>query len=132
MTQANEPFALDDDFVDDAHAHGAAEPQPEPIAADRMKPPRSVELGGEIMARFAVELEADYRRERAQAAETLFNAIAEVLDTQRPSVETVLYVLDLLRFDALSARHAAEFGPGSQVAAVRDESAPRPIAIAVS
>ncbi len=47
-------------------------------------------------------LEAEYRKQRAAAAERLHNAFAEIIAEQNPSVETVLYVLEALKAQLLA------------------------------
>ncbi len=60
---------------------------------------RAVTLAHNSFARIGKEVEAAYRAERSEAAEKLNNALVNVIQEQQPSVETTLYVLEMLKLD---------------------------------
>lgn len=66
-----------------------------------------------------VQLEVDYKRERQEAAERLHNAFVDVINEQRPRVETVLYVIEMLKVNLLNHQVTSPFGPAAEV--VREE-----------
>ena len=53
--------------------------------------------------------EKDYREEKRKEAEDLHNAVAQVLADQRAEVQTVLYVLEMLRFEVLKEKYEQLF-----------------------
>ena len=57
-----------------------------------------------ILGKMAAVLENEYRLTRAQAAEELHNAIAVVIEVKKPEAETLLYVLDMIRFSVLATQ----------------------------
>ena len=56
------------------------------------------------------KFEKDYREEKKKEAEELHNAVAQVLAEHRPEVQTVLYVLEMLRFEVLKEKYEQLFG----------------------
>ncbi len=60
----------------------------------------------DLMERF----EKDYRDEKSKEAEELHNAIAQVLADHKAEVQTVLYVLEMLRFELLKEKYGQLFG----------------------
>jgi hypothetical protein len=56
------------------------------------------------------KFEKDYREEKRKEAEELHNAVAEVLAEHRAEVQTVLYVLEMLRFEVLKEKYQQLFG----------------------
>ena len=56
------------------------------------------------------KFEKDYREEKKKEAEELHNAIAQVLAEHRAEVQTVLYVLEMLRFEVLKEKYEQLFG----------------------
>lgn len=71
---------------------------------DRLKVIKSV------LTKAERELEAEYARSRAKAAERLHEAFAEVIREQEADVQTVLYVLELIRFQVLFGKYQQLFG----------------------
>ena len=61
--------------------------------------------------------EKDYREEKRKEAEELHNAVAQVLADHRAEIQTVLYVLEMLRFEVLKEKYGQLFG-------VKDEPKP--------
>jgi hypothetical protein len=47
------------------------------------------------------QFEKTYREEKQKEAEALHNALVAVLSEQQAEIQTVLYVLDLIRFELL-------------------------------
>jgi hypothetical protein len=56
------------------------------------------------------KFEKDYREEKKKEAEELHNAVAQVLAEHRAEVQTVLYVLEMLRFEVLKEKYEQLFG----------------------
>ncbi len=54
-------------------------------------------------------LEEEYARQKRQEAETLHNSLAEMIAEQKPSIETVLFVLEMLKFEALQDKYSQLF-----------------------
>ena len=55
------------------------------------------------------KFEKDYREEKKKEAEELHNAVAQVLADHRAEVQTVLYVLEMLRFEVLKEKYEQLF-----------------------
>ena len=62
------------------------------------------------------QFEKTYREEKQKEAEGLHNALVAVLSEQNAEIQTVLYVLDMIRFELLEDKFkqifAAEPKPG--------------------
>ena len=62
------------------------------------------------------QFENTYRKEKQKEAEGLHNALVAVLSEQKAEIQTVLYVLDMVRFELLEDKFkqlfAAEPKPG--------------------
>ena len=58
--------------------------------------------------------EKDYREEKRKEAEELHNAIAQVLVDNKAEIQTVLYVLEMLKFELLKEKYAQLFGDTSE------------------
>ena len=56
------------------------------------------------------KLEKDYQDEKDKECEELHNAIAEVLATKKATVQNVLYVLEMIRFELLRAKYEELMG----------------------
>jgi len=63
----------------------------------------------EIMQKLAEELELKYQVAKKAEAETLHNAIAEVITQHNPDAQTLLYVLEMVRFECLSQKFGELF-----------------------
>jgi len=74
---------------------------------------RSEIIAGRALNKLGAELEREYRAERQATAEQLYNEFAEAIGKLKPSVETLLYVLEMLKFGILDQRHKELFGPGA-------------------
>lgn len=70
-------------------------------------------VASETLARMGEQLEAEYRAERKQAAERLHNAFADVIEAQQPSVETLLYVIEMMKHEMLTQEHNIVYEPAS-------------------
>lgn len=55
------------------------------------------------------QFEKTYRDEKLKEAETLHNAMAELLSEQKAEIQTVLYVLEMIRFELLEERYRSIF-----------------------
>ncbi|MDD5082737.1 MAG: hypothetical protein PHU08_05125 [Dehalococcoidales bacterium] len=60
---------------------------------------------------FIRKLEREYAEEKAKEAEGLHNAIALVLAEHKAEIQTVLYVLEMVKFEVLRERYKALFSP---------------------
>lgn len=69
-----------------------------------------------IPSRAVQVLEEEYANQRNEAAQELYNALADVISAQQPSVETALYVVELLKFGILHGRIEA-MSPGATATA---------------
>jgi len=49
-------------------------------------------------------LEQEYAKQRNEAAEDLHNAVVEIINERQPSIETVLYVLEVLKLNLLQKK----------------------------
>jgi hypothetical protein len=64
--------------------------------------------------KFIEKLEKDYAEGKAREAEELHNAIAELLAEHKAELQTVLYVLELVKFELLQEKYKALFVPDSK------------------
>lgn len=60
--------------------------------------------------RFIQKLEGDYAQEKAREAENLHNAVAHVIADHKAEIQTVLYVLELVKFEVLQEKYKQIFG----------------------
>ena len=74
--------------------------------------------------RFIQKLEGDYAEEKAREAEDLHNAVAQVIADHKAEIQTVLYVLELVKFEVLQEKYKQLF---AQTAAPTAEGKPAPI-----
>ncbi len=77
------------------------------MAGERRQDPR-FKLTRAILERVRKEfdrLEEEYAKQKQQEAENLHNSLAEAIAGHRPSIETLLFVLEMLRFEALQDRY---------------------------
>ena len=74
--------------------------------------------------RFIQKLEVDYAQEKAREAEELHNAVAQVIADHKAEIQTVLYVLELVKFEVLQEKYKQLF---AQTAAPTPEDKPAPI-----
>lgn len=58
----------------------------------------------------AKDLEAAYQKEKDRECEALHNAIAEVLQQQKATVQNTLFVLDLIKFELTRAKYEQYLG----------------------
>jgi signal transduction histidine kinase len=63
--------------------------------------------------KFLRKLEQDYAEEKAKEAEELHNAIAQVLAEHKAEIQTVLYVLEMVRFEVLQEKYGQLFSARS-------------------
>lgn len=61
-------------------------------------------MKGIVRMSLDVLLEGEYRKQRAKAAEELYGALADVINEKRPSIETLLYVLESLKSSVLRSK----------------------------
>lgn len=60
--------------------------------------------------RFLKVLEAAYTKGRAKDAEILHNALVEVIHEHNAAIYDILFVLDLIRFELMSAKYKEVMG----------------------
>ena len=58
---------------------------------------------------FVKKLEKAYEEEKAQEAEGLHNDLAAIISEQKPHIQTVLFVLEMLKFELLNEKHGELF-----------------------
>ena len=64
--------------------------------------------------KFMEKLEKEYAAEKAREAEELHNALAAVLAEHRAETQTILYVLEMVKFEVLQQKYAALFGAAKE------------------
>lgn len=65
------------------------------------------------------QFEKAYREEKQKEAESLHNAIAVILTEQKAEIQTVLYVLEMVKFELLEERYRALFSTESRPGEIR-------------
>jgi len=63
----------------------------------------------DILAQLLAELENRYQVIRKKEAEELHNAIADVISNYKPDAQTLLFVLEMIRFETLSQKFGELF-----------------------
>ena len=66
----------------------------------------------DILQRLLGELENKYQATKKEEAEALHNAFAEAIGEHKPDIQTLLFVLEMLRFECLSAKFGEIFASG--------------------
>jgi len=56
------------------------------------------------------KLEEQYQEEKNKECEELHNAIAEVLAARKATIQNILYVLEMIRFELLRAKYEELMG----------------------
>jgi len=78
--------------------------------------PSSNAIVARTIQKAADQMAVEYRAERATDAERLYNAFAEVIGEQHPSVEVLVYVLEVLKFSLMTEKYHEHFTPaGTEV-----------------
>jgi len=65
---------------------------------------KSTAIAQRLLIEYGKEAEKAYRQERADSAMRLHTAFVETIAKQQVDVQTVLYVLELIRFEVLFQR----------------------------
>ena len=68
----------------------------------------------DIAEKLLQELEAKYQIAKKAEVEALNNALAEVIDNHKPDIQTLLYVLEMIKFEALSQKYGELFIKGGK------------------
>jgi len=68
----------------------------------------------EIIQKLAEELELKYQAAKKTEAEALHNAIGNVISEHKPDAQTLLFVLEMVRFECLSQKFGEIFIEGSK------------------
>ncbi len=79
------------------------------------RPSRAVSLAQDSFERIGREVESNYRTERADAAELLNNALVMVIQGQQATIETTLYVLEMIKLNLctqMAKVNREDSGPG--------------------
>lgn len=87
-----------------------------------LKPQRTGGLATQTFERVSEQLEQEYKQQRATVAEALWNGFTEVIGEQQPTVETLLYVLEMMRYDALYKQHETQFHAPAQQAELSNKA----------
>ncbi len=69
----------------------------------------------QLMTNLFGRMETEVRQNRKDAAEQLNNAFMSIVAVQQPTVETVLFVLEMIRHQIITSALSGAFGPGSTV-----------------
>lgn len=76
--------------------------------------------------RLGDEVAEAYRRERREAALRLHGAIADAIAEQKPTAETILYVLEVVRSQVMAQHIAGQGEPAAEVTQIGlEEATPR-------
>jgi hypothetical protein len=78
--------------------------------------PRADAIVARTIQRAAEQMESEYRAARSGDAERLYEAFAGVIETERPNVEVLVYVLDIIRFGLLEQKTRELFAQAGQPA----------------
>ena len=65
-----------------------------------------------VLGKAGQDLETEYRQDRSEQAERLYSSLAITISTIRPSVETLLYVLEMIKLEAIDGKRRQLIGPG--------------------
>ncbi len=65
------------------------------------------------------QFEKTYREEKQKEAEELHNALVAVLSEHKAEIQTVLYVLDMVRFELLEDKFKQLFAPEPKPGEIR-------------
>jgi hypothetical protein len=68
----------------------------------------------ETIQKLAEELELKYQAVRKTEAEALHNAIGDVIAEHKPDAQTLLFVLEMVRFECLSQKFGELFLQGGK------------------
>jgi hypothetical protein len=68
----------------------------------------------ETIQKLAEELELKYQAAKKVETEALHNAIAEVIAQNKPDAQTLLFVLEMVRFECLSQKFGELFVQGGR------------------
>ncbi len=68
----------------------------------------------ETIQKLAEELELKYQAAKKVEAEALHNAIADVIAQSKPDAQTLLFVLEMVRFECLSQKYGELFIQGGR------------------
>jgi len=68
--------------------------------------------------RLGDEVAAAYRRERLEAAQRLHSAIADAIAEQKPTAETVLYVLEVVKAQVMAQHVQGQGQPTAEVTTI--------------
>lgn len=72
-------------------------------------------IANRMLSKYTEEIEKEYQKGRANSAEELWNALGAVIAVQQPSVETLLYVLEMIKIRALQKQYVDNLGPAARV-----------------
>ena len=68
----------------------------------------------ETIQKLAEELELIYQAAKKVESEALHNAIADVIAQSKPDAQTLLFVLEMVRFECLSQKYGELFIQGGK------------------
>jgi len=84
---------------------------------------KSVAVAQSVLLRMAKELETEYADAKSEASKKLHEAIAKSISAQQADVQTILYVLELLRFEVLFQKYDQLFNePAAEPIQVEEQS----------
>jgi 23S rRNA maturation mini-RNase III len=76
--------------------------------------PSADAIAKRLMLKLSSEMEKEYRESRNEEAKKLYHEIASIVHKMSPSVETVLYVLELVRHQVVRDRLGSLLDPGAE------------------
>lgn len=90
---------------------------------------KSKEFAERTLKAYAERLEKDFQEEAADAFGRIYNGFAEVIVTEKATIETILMAMEVLKFDLLKEQHEKFLGPRARVNHTENG---KPVAIGVS
>jgi hypothetical protein len=88
---------------------------------------KAQQLANTVAEKMASEMQAQFAKDKAAAAERLYNAFADALNEQKPTVETALYVLKMVERSIIEEAYSKMVAPGVEVPNIMQ---PSPIGVA--
>lgn len=76
-------------------------------------------LAKRLLTQYHKQLDDEFREQRDNAAERLWNALMAVMLVEQPSIETSLYVLEMLKFQLLTQQTQVNLVPSKQVESIK-------------
>lgn len=79
-----------------------------------------------VLNKYMKTLEAEFQKGRTESAEELWNAFGAIIAVQEPSVETLLYVVEMMKVHYIHRQYLQNLGPASRITKQDIPEMPRP------